>query len=137
MKEKRLDIMDFVLLAFPVLLFVGILTFFKPCGPTEDGGWMHCHWAGQTVTVLAAALLVLGVLRLFLRPVARIGIDVSVVVISAAALFVPGRLIPLCMMPQMRCRAVMTPCVTVLSILMIVVAAVDIALKRRKQKHEV
>ena len=136
MKEKRFDATDFVLLAVSVLLFVGILTFFKPCGPTEEGKWMNCHWAGQTVTVLAAALLALGVLRLPVRPAVRIGIDIAVIVISAAAIFVPGRLIPLCMMPQMRCRADMTPCVTVLSVLTIIAAAVDLVLKTRKKKHE-
>ena len=136
MKEKRIGILDCVLLALPALFLAGILTLFQPCSPSEDGGWMNCHWAGQALMALAAALLVLGVLRLFLRPSVRIGMDISAMVLCAAAFCVPGRLIPLCLMPQMRCRAVMAPWVTVLSVLIIVAAAADIVLKKRKQNHE-
>ena len=137
MKKRKLNATDIVLLVLHAVFFAGMLTLLGPCGPTEDGGWMNCHWAGQAVTALAAALLAMGVLRLFVRPAVRVGIDLSVIAVSGAALCVPGHLISLCMMPQMRCRAVMSPSVTVLSILTMAAAAADIAWKTRKQNDEV
>lgn len=135
-KEKRIDIgaADAALLVLGIVFLVGILTFFRPCGPMEDGGWMTCHWAGQAVMGAAGALLALSVIRLFVSGRVRIGLDLAAIVVSVMAALIPGRLIGLCMMADMRCRAVMTPCVTVLSILTIAAAAVDIILRRKKDK---
>ena len=51
--------------------------------------------------------------------------------LSVLALLLPGHLIDLCMMETMRCHTVMTPAVTVLSLLNIMVAAADIYVCRK------
>ena len=134
MKKLQIKATDAVLTALGLVFLVGMLTVVQPCGPTEDGGWMTCHWAGQTLALLAAALLALGILRLFVSPEARTGIDIAVLVIAAAALCVPGRLFELCMMPQMRCRALTAPGATVLSVLTLLAAAADLFMNRRRRK---
>ncbi len=131
-KSKPVGVCDIVMLALALVLFIGLLTFLRPCGPKDDGGWMTCHWAGQALRGVAGALLLLAVVRLFVRGGVKTGLDMGMAVLAALAICVPGRLIGLCMMDAMRCRAVMTPGVTVLSILMIAAAAADMLLRRKK-----
>lgn len=88
-------------------------------------------WAGNAVAGTAAVLTLLAALRLFV-PGARPGLDLAVLATAALTLALPGHLIALCMMPDMRCRSVMLPAVTVLSILIAAVAAVDFILQRGK-----
>ena len=129
---------DWLLLGLALVFFVGILTFFKPCGPKEDGSWMTCHWAGQAVTGVAAAMLILAVCRLLGTARFKTGLDAALIVLSALATALPGHLIGLCMMHDMRCRRIMTPCVLVLSILTILAAAADMLLQNKKEpRHEV
>ena len=134
MRSHKVRVTDVLLLALGVLLLAGTLTFLSPCGPKEDGSWMTCHWAGNAVAGVAGALLALAVVRLFVSGGAKLGLDVGTAALAALAALLPGRLIDLCMTAGMRCRAVMTPGVTVLAALTLAAAAADILLRRRWDK---
>lgn len=134
MKKISPGVTDIVLAVLGVAFLVGIRTFFRPCGPMEDGGWMTCHWAGQAVTGVAGALLALAVIHLFAGERVKIGLDLALAALSILAVSLPGHLIGLCMMRDMRCRSVMTPGVTVLAILTILAAAADIFIRYKKDK---
>ena len=132
-KKTNIGVTDLILLALSALFLVGIRTFFSACGPMEDGGWMTCHWTGQAVTGVAALLLVLAVIHLFApKGGVKLGVDLAVIPTALLAICIPGHLIGLCMMPEMQCRAVMTPCTTVLSVLIAAAAAADLLLQRKR-----
>lgn len=124
---------DFLLPALTLAFFLGLLFVFGPCGAKEDGGWMTCHWAGQALKGLAGAMLVIALGHLLPgRTELKRGLDLAMLPLSVLAFLLPGRLIGLCMMAQMRCRSVMTPAVTVFSVLLAVVSVLDLVLRRRE-----
>ena len=130
---KRFTVCDFILPVLAFALLIGLLFVFSPCGVKEDGGWMTCHWAGQALKGIAALELVLSLLHLIPAPNERkLGLDFALVGTAVLALCVPGHLIKLCMMADMRCRSVMTPAVTVLSVLLLAAALADLLLRREK-----
>ena len=130
MKENKIGVTDIALLVLSAALLIGVLTVFAPCGPKEDGSWMTCHWAGNAVAGAAAVLTVCAIVRMLVRGT-KLGLDFAMISAAALAALLPGQLIHLCMMADMRCRAVMTPAVRVLSVLIAVVAVVDIVLQRK------
>ena len=119
-----------------LVFLIGIRTFLAPCGPKEDGTWMHCHEAGQILTYLAAAMLVVAVLPFFLRTkVVRIATGLLQCALAIVSLLVPGTFVSLCMMPEMRCRAVMRPWSMILAVLILIAALGGwIASVRSKEK---
>ena len=131
--KQKINGFDVILLAMSAVLLLGVLTVFAPCGAKEDGGWMTCHWAGNAVAGAAAVLTALAVMRFVVRDgKVRLGLSAAMIPTALLSALIPGRLIALCMMPSMRCRAVMSPAVTVLSVLLIAAAAIDIVFRRRK-----
>ena len=131
---KRFTVCDFVLPILALCLLLGLFFVFGPCGIKEDGGWMTCHWAGQALRGIAALELALALLHLIPAPHERkIGLDMALIGTSVLAVCIPGYLVGLCMMADMRCRSVMTPAVTVLSGLLIVAALADLLLRRGRK----
>ena len=131
--KQKINGFDVILLALSAALLLGVLTVFAPCGAKEDGNWMTCHWAGNAVAGAAAVLTALAVMRIFAKDgKARSWLSAAMIPTALLAALIPGRLIPLCMMPSMRCRAVMSPAVTVLSVLIIAAAVIDAASGRKK-----
>ena len=133
-KKNTVGISDLLLLAVSLVFLIGIRTFFSSCGPKEDGTWMTCHWAGQAVTGIAAVLLVICVIRLFVKDSGiKQGLSLSVIPAALLSAILPGNLIGLCMMDTMRCRSVMRPAVIVFSLLMIAAAIFDLFVQRGKK----
>ena len=95
------------------VLLIGALTFFKACGDGEERH-MVCHWAQNAVTLSAAVLVFLSLLRVFIpgRGV-KAGIAFGLFAVSVSVIFIPGTVIDLCMMDTMRCHAVMKPAVMI------------------------
>ena len=125
--KKSLSILALVQLIACLLFLVGLLTVFAPCAPKEDGGFMTCHWAGNAAAGLAAVLCVMSVIRLAARDRRlRMGLDLAVIPTALLAALTPGRLIGLCMMADMRCRSVMRPAMLVFSVLILVLAGIDL-----------
>lgn len=131
-KQKRVCWTDLALLVIGLAFFVGMLSFLSACGPKEDGSWMTCHWACQALRGVAGAMLVLAVLRLLLRPRARVGLDLGSIVLALLAVCIPGRLIGLCMMKTMRCHTVMVPGAILAAVLTILAAAADLFIQHKK-----
>ena len=126
-KKRRCGITDVLLLVLNLIFFVGIQTVFAPCEARPDGSWMICHWAGQALIGIAAALLAIAVMHLVIpRTQVKIGLSLAVIPVSVLAFAVPDHLIDLCMMETMHCHTVMEPAVTVLSLLNVLLAAADI-----------
>ena len=126
-KKRRCGITDVLLLVLNLIFFVGIQTVFAPCEARPDGSWMTCHWAGQALIGIAAALLAIAVMHLVIpRTQVKIGLSLAVIPVSVLAFAVPDHLIDLCMMEMMHCHTVMEPAVTVLSLLNVLLAAADI-----------
>ena len=126
-EKRRFGITDVLLLVLNLIFFVGIQTVFAPCEARPDGSWMTCHWAGQAVIGIAAALLAIAVMHLVIpRTQVKIGLSLAVIPVSVLAFAVPDHLIDLCMMETMHCHTVMEPAVTVLSLLNVLLAAADI-----------
>ena len=127
MKKLKIGVMDIIMLLAGLCFLVGIRFVFTPCGPKEDGSFMMCHHAGTAITGIAVVLVVLAVLHL-LMPSAKtkLGLALASLPIAGLAYFIPGKLHPICMMPDMRCHTVMTPGVTVSVIVLAVVYVIDI-----------
>ena len=125
---------DFLLPLVSLAFFLGLLFLFGPCGAKEDGGWMTCHWAGQALKGVAALELALGLLHLLPgRAGLKQGLDLAIALAAVLALLIPGHLIGLCVVASMRCRSAMTPAVTVFSVLLLVLAVIDLLIQRKKK----
>lgn len=135
MNKNQIKALDLVFPALSLVFLLGILTVFRPCGPREDGSWMSCHWAGRAVAGAAGAMLLLSLLRLLVRPGARQGLDLALLVLAGLAILLPGHLIGLCMMHDMRCHTLTAPCTAVLSLLIAAAAAADLILSLRKGRR--
>ena len=131
-KKRRFGVMDVLLCALNLLFFVGMQTVFLPCEMRPDGSWMSCHWAGQALTGIAAALSAIALMHLVIpRAQVKMGLALAMIPLSVLALVLPDHLIDLCMMETMRCHTVMTPAVTVLSLVNIMIAATDVYVQGR------
>ena len=124
MKLRKEKVFALLPAVFSLLLSLGVMTVFSACGMKEDGTWMRCHGA-QNVVELGGfvlfflfsfgAILKSRSLRLFLFAAGVIG--------AAALFFVPGDIMPLCMMKTMRCHTVFQPFVRLVSAVIVVSGA--------------
>ena len=129
--DRRIGVSDILLFVFSVVELIGIRTFFAPCGPKEDGSWMSCHWAGQAVTGTAAVLVVLALVHLLVQDRGmKLGLDAGLAATAICSALLPGKLIGLCMMAEMRCHRVMVPGVTVCAVLVVMTAVLDAWMRR-------
>ena len=130
---KKITFFDIALIVLSLLLCLGTAFLFHPCGPKEDGSWMLCHWAGNVVVALGAAFSAVSVARLFLPKSIKTGISVAFLPFALITLLVPGVLVKMCMMHDMRCWTVMRPAVVIVSVLIIIISIVDIVLAAVKK----
>lgn len=108
-----------------LVLLVGSLTFFSACKGSE-GKFMTCHWAQNTVSLIAAVLVLQSVLRIFIPDKGvKAGLALSVFLLSIAVIFVPGTLINLCMMDTMECHTVFKPAVIATGAALAVISGAD------------
>ena len=135
LKWKKPAPTEIALILLSAVLLLGVLTVFAPCAPKEDGTWMHCHASGTVVAALAAAVLALSLLRLPFGRRTRAVLDALSIVLAALAAATPGQLVQLCMMPDMRCRRLTAPFSCVLGLLILLAAAIDLALRLRKERR--
>ena len=122
-----------LILLVSILFLIGMMTLLSPCGPREDGSFMSCHQAGQALRILSGLSVIVSAAALFRPAFARIA-DILLVIFGIAAIVIPGNIIHLCMMPEMRCRAVMKPGAMVFAILLIALAAADFVIGSKKNR---
>lgn len=111
MKKSKINIMGIISAVFSLALLIGSLTFFKSvCG--ED---MHCHQANTVITIMGAVMLALSLIAAFLKNKAGSILSFLTAVCGVVTALIPGVIMPLCMMADMSCRAVMRPWTILLS----------------------
>ena len=133
---KKVSFIDIIFLVLSLVFLFGTKCAFHACAPKQDGSWMLCHWAEQVIVALGVVFTVLSLSRFFIRDnKIKAGISISFVPLSVLTLLVPGVLVNLCMMKEMRCHTVMRPSVVVLSILIAALSVVDsiVLLKNAKK----
>ena len=140
-KEKiKVAVTDIIMVIVSVLYTIGIRAWFPVCEPMEDGSFMACHWAGEVLKAISILLLVLACAHAFCAPDGKIktGLDYGIAGISALGFCIPGRVISLCKMAEMRCRANTQLWTIIFMIAMILIAIADVVLyftKASDEKH--
>ena len=120
-KEKVFSLLPAV---FSLLLSVGVMTVFSACGMKEDGTWMPCHGAQNVVELGGFFLFFLFSLGALLKNRSlKLFLFAAGVIAAAAVFFVPGNIMPLCMMKTMRCHTVFQPFVRLVSALIVISGA--------------
>ncbi len=149
MNKRKISVSACIRFLLGLLLAVGCQTFFSPC-VHEDGTFSTCHWAGVMLSGLGVVLAVLaffaivislmgsaGRLQGFAASLSgglQAGISLAMTVTAVFAALVPGGLIPLCLMNDMRCNAVMRPAAMLLSAAVALISLLDVFfLLRRKE----
>lgn len=131
---KKPSITDILLLILSLALCIGVKCLFHACAPKEDGSWMACHWAEQSVFAAALGMSITAALRLFLDRRAKTGAGLAIGVTAAVTALVPGIFIRLCMMNDMRCHSVMRPAVIIVCVLLVICAVVDAVLAGKEER---
>ncbi len=135
-KNRKIDIRGILLLILGIFLTVGVKIIFNCCDPKDDGSWMRCHWAEQSVFGVGIALSVMAVIRLIARRAdTKKGVSAAMIPAALLNIFIPGILIGLCMMSEMRCRAVMRPSVSVISAVIAIIAVIDVIMLNKESKQ--
>jgi hypothetical protein len=118
-----------------LLIALGPQFLFKVCRPTENGGFMKCHWTALAEVGVGALIAALGIdLFMFASPKTRLGLTIGIVLAAMLALLYPHALIGGCAMPSMDCRKIAFPALTVMSILVITGGALSIVYLARKKE---
>lgn len=135
MKTIKSRIGGIILFVLCLALTVGIKVIFPACAAHDDGSFMCCHWAEQSVFGIGTALTVISLIVLVSGSgKASLGALLSMIPLAAVAALTPEILIPLCRMPMMRCHTAMHPAVIVISCLIAVTALVNAAVILRKKE---
>lgn len=136
MKRLKIGIAEIFLLIVGLLILVGSLTFFSACGAKDDSSFMNCHYAQMIITALGALICAEALAAVIIpNRMLRAGLDLAAGLTSIILALVPGTLIPLCMMPDMHCRAVMQPVTLLFACLAFAAAIVGLILNlKRKEK---
>ena len=130
---KKISLPALVLLLLSILIAAGSVSFLGPC-VHEDGTFGACHWAGQALFGIACVMAVLAILHLVIcSEGVRMGLDLAFCALAALVFWLPGKLIPLCMMPSMHCRMTMKPGSMVFAALLIIAAAADMIFGREQR----
>lgn len=114
---------------FGLLIAIAPQTFAHACSSHDMPG--ACHYSQQAATGIGVAILVLGVVALFVAPQIRIGLNIASAVNALLLLAVPTFLIGVCKGSMMHCRMVMLPTLIVLGVLTLVFSAIAIWLDAR------
>ncbi|MCR5254049.1 MAG: DUF4418 family protein [Treponema sp.] len=114
---KKINFFDVAILILSVFLCLGSVFLFHACPQKPDGSWMACHHVQNVITLLGACLSFLSVLCIGTPRLLKIILSAVIAAASIFAILIPGTLMRMCMMHEMRCWTVMKPSVTVLCIL--------------------
>lgn len=133
--NKSTRILSIVTLVCSILLTLGTMYVFHACGPKDDGSWMACHWAQQTVAALGAVLTVQSVIAILCKTnAARASVSAAMIPTAVVALMTPAGLINLCMMADMRCQAIMKPAVRLVAAIILILVVVNTAVSAKADK---
>lgn len=136
MKSIKCRIGGIILFILSLTLTVGIKLIFPACEAHDDGSFMNCHWAEQSVFGAGITLTVISLIVLICGS-SRVSLGASLAMIPAAVFtaLTPDILISLCMMPMMRCHTIMRPAVIVISGLIAAAALINAVIILRKKEE--
>ena len=124
---KKGNVRQWALVAVPVLLTAGVMTFFRACGAKEDGSWMHCHEVQQYLAAAGALLTLIAVAALFVSGTrVCVLLRLAGLILSVVSVLLQGTIMKMCMMDTMRCYAVMRPFAWVMGGLSAVLSLLDL-----------
>lgn len=136
--QKNFRLSDLIFAILNILFFIGITFVFHACGPKADGSWMTCHYAQNIIKLSSVIGMILSIINIFVNAQIKLGIYISTLAISIGTIFVPGKLIPLCMMNDMRCNAITKPCTIIFAVIIALSSLSNLIftlLKLRKQNQ--
>ena len=117
---------DILPAAAGAVFLVGMYSWFSVCKGAE-GMTMSCHWAGEALKSAAVLFLVLAAVHLAVksRPV-KAGMDLCLAGLGIYILLLPGRIISLCMMPDMACRSHTQPAAVLFGLIFTAASLADL-----------
>jgi hypothetical protein len=119
---------------FGLLIALGPQFLFKVC-PVVGDMIMKCHWSAQAEIGIGGLIAALGIaLVIFSNPQTRLGLTIGIFLSGILALLIPHVLIGGCSMHSMACRKITFPAITVISILLLMAAALNGLYLARKKK---
>ena len=120
MKKPGRILIHLVPMILCLLLAAGSATVFSACEMKEDGTWMRCHSAQDTVVLCALILFAVLLLQAFLRQrIVRLILGVTGIIGAVLIFWIPGHLMPMCMMHTMRCYTRFQPFVRIMAALIL------------------
>ena len=126
---KKQSIPAIVIFVLSLLLAIGSQTFMGAC-VHDDGSLGACHWAARALSGIGGLLAVLAILALLVKK-ERAGLYLAMVPTALLGVFTPGKLINLCGMATMRCRALMKPAAMILLAFTLAAALIGWLMSRR------
>ena len=137
MKNKSAFITDILLFLASAFFCTGTKFIFHACGKKDDGSYMACHWAEQAVFAIGISIVIISLLVLFIKNRKfKAGAAAAVIPSALMAAIIPNNMINLCMMDTMRCHSTMRPFVIIASVIIIIIAAVDIFMNIRAKENK-
>jgi hypothetical protein len=119
-------------IVFGLLIALGPQFLFPVC-PIAGSMIMKCHWSAQAEIGVGAVIAALGIaLIFFTNPKIRLGLTIGIFLSAVLALLVPHVLIGGCDMHTMPCRKITFPSITIISILLLIGAALNTFYLARK-----
>ena len=135
-KTKTTYILDGVQLLASGVLTLGSQTFFAACPVGEKA--MACHWAERAVLGVGLALTAISLLQLLIsNPKISKGLNLAVLPLTILTALIPGVLIRLCGMLDMRCHTIFKPAVLVFSVGIFFIATINALQNRQTQEVSV
>ena len=124
---------DILPAAAGALFLVGIIKWFPVCAAME-GMTMSCHWAGEVLKGTAVLFLVLSAIHLAVNsgPVKE-GMDLCLAAIGVFVLLIPGKIISLCMLPDMACRSHTQPAAIIFGLIFTAASLLDLFFIRARE----
>lgn len=130
---KKIGFVDIALAFLSLFLCLGTAFLFHPCGPKADGSWMLCHWAGNMIVALGAAFSAASVARLFFPKDIKVGFSIAFIPFSIVTILVPGVLVRMCGMKDMRCWTATRPAALILAGAICALSVADIIFSAKKK----
>ncbi len=120
-----------------LLLAVGVMTVFKACGPKEDGSFMHCHYVQLYVFFISLAMAAASVLSILIKKKTVQLVLCSLNAVAALiTMLLPGTIMKMCMMKEMRCYTYMQPFVRICAVLILLCSIVTIVMQMINAKKD-
>ena len=136
MEKKRISIISLIITILCAVLCAGTHFLFHACGAKEDGGYMLCHWAEVSVKATALVMCLQGIIMTaFRQKKVQAALSLAMIPEAILCMLYPNIIIPMCMMTDMRCHAVMRPCVILISAVMIILLIINVIISIKGKEH--